>query len=91
MPYYLFDRGFGILPSDLVNYIKGHLGITNSNEWMAPEEIKKVMRWIGQQAADTVHDDGKPVVGKIGISAQLCITLMVFPDYYFHYELWQRN
>lgn len=58
---------------------------------MTDDDIRKVMRWIGEGAPDTVWIDEKPVLGKLGIGMMLFLTLSEFSEFYVRYELSQFN
>jgi len=90
------DDSYWPTPYELVEVVKDMYRIININELMTPSEIKQVMKHIGANAPDTIHNkrelEGEPpFLGRIGIGMQLFITLVVFPDYYTLHELWQRN
>jgi hypothetical protein len=77
--------------SELVTQAKEVHGITNPNNKMTDDEIRKVVRSIGEHAPDTIWVDGKPVFGRQGIGIMLTITVTEFPDFYSRYGLSQFN
>jgi hypothetical protein len=81
-----------ITPIQLVDWAKASLDILKLDCDLTETEIRRVMRWIGDCSVDTIYIDGnKTRNGRIGIGNMLFVTLMVFPDYYIKYQLWQRN
>jgi hypothetical protein len=81
-----------VTPHEVVYWARANLGITHPNDSMTRADIRRAIRWIGMCSVDTIYiDNDKPVFGRIGIGLMLTVTLMVFPEYYAHYELWQRN
>ena len=79
-------------PIQLVGWAKAALNITKLDNDMTEDDIRRVMRWIGDCTIDTLYfNDGLPHVGRIGIGNMLLVTLLVFPDHYVKYQLWQRN
>ena len=77
--------------SELVDQAKEACHIITPNDQMTDEEIRTVMRWIGQRTPDTEWVDGKFVFGRMGIELMLFMTLSEFPDFYVRYELSQFN
>ena len=77
--------------SDLVGIAKEACHITKLNTEMGEDEIRTVVRWIGEQSPDTRWVDGKPVIGRIGIDMMLSITIMEFPLFYMWHKLSQWN
>lgn len=75
----------------LINAAKSACHIRTPNENMTDEEIRVVVRWIGECAPDTIWVDGKPVFGRQGIDIMLTITVVEFPDFYSRYKLSQFN
>ena len=76
----------------LVDWAQANLNIIKPREALTNDEIKKVMRWIGECSYDTVYIGGdKPRIGRHGIGLMLSVTLMEFPQYYMKYELSQFN
>jgi hypothetical protein len=79
-------------PNQLVELAKTNLNIDKPNDEMTNDDIRQVIRFIGDNSFDTIHTDGeKPRLGRIAIYNMLLTTLMVFPAYYRRYELTQRN
>jgi hypothetical protein len=77
---------------ELVTWGLANLRINKSIEELADDDIRKVVRWIGMCAVDTMFIDGdKPILGRIGIGLMLSVTLLEFPEYYAKYELSQFN
>ncbi len=73
--------------SQLTNWAKANLDI-KLNGAMTDDDIRKVIRWIGMCAIDTVFVDGdKPFLRRIGIGMMLSVTLLEFPEFYSRYEL----
>jgi len=78
--------------SELVDWAKANLDIMKPNSEMTDEDIRRVMRWIGECSYDTVYVDGdKPIFRRIGIGMMLSVTLLAFPEFYTRYELSQFN
>ena len=78
--------------SQLIDWAKANLDIIKLNSDMTDEDIRKVIRWIGMCAIDTVFVDGdKPILRRIGIGMMLSVTLLEFPEFYSRYELAQFN
>ena len=78
--------------SQLIDWAKANLDIIKLNSDMTDEDIRKVIRWIGLCAVDTVFVDGdKPILRRIGIGMMLSVTLLEFPEFYSRYELAQFN
>lgn len=78
--------------SQLIDWAKANLDIIKLNSDMTDEDIRKVIRWIGLCAVDTVFIDGdKPILRRIGIGMMLSATLLAFPEFYSRYELAQFN
>ena len=79
-------------PEEFVEWAKYSLHITISNQCMADDDIRLVIRWIGENSWDTVYfENGRTRWGRIGLSNMLLVTLLVFPHYYAKYELSQFN
>jgi len=77
---------------ELVDWAMANLKIMKPKEALTNAEIRKIMRWIGLCSVDTIYLDGeKPILGRIGISLMLMVTLLEFPDYYVKHELSQFN
>jgi len=78
--------------SQLIDWAKANLDIIKLNSEMTDEDIRKVIRWIGLCAVDTVFVGGdKPILRRIGIQMMLSVTLLAFPEFYSRYELAQFN
>ena len=78
--------------SRLVDWAKASLNIIKLNGDMTNDDIREVIRWVGERSKDTVYIDGdKPVYGRLGIGVMLSITLLEFPEFYSRYELAQFN
>ncbi|MBA7596058.1 hypothetical protein ES703_03027 [subsurface metagenome] len=78
--------------SQLTDWAKANLDIIKLNSDMTDEDIRRVIRWIGLCAVDTVFVDGdKPILRRIGIGMMLSVTLLEFPEFYSRYELAQFN
>lgn len=73
---------------NIVFWAKANLRITNPID---DHEIKRIMRWIGFNAVDTMFPNNTPVFGRIGIGLMLSVTLLEFPDYYVKCGLAQFN
>jgi len=81
-----------LTPEQLLNWAKANLNIIKLNGDMTDKDIRKVMRWIGECAVDTIYIDGdKPKLGRVGIGLMLSVTLLEFPEFYIRYELSQFN
>ena len=77
---------------EIVNWGKVNLNIIKLNSDMTDEDIRRVIRWIGMCAVDTIFVDGdKPILRRIGIDLMLSVTLLEFPEFYVRYELSQFN
>jgi len=78
--------------SQIVDWGKASLNIIKLNCNMTDEDIRRVIRWIGMCAVDTVFIDGdKPILRRIGIGLMLSVTLLEFPEFYMRYGLSQFN
>jgi hypothetical protein len=89
--------------SDVVDKAKMSFGIEKPNSQMSDHEIRRVIRWVGDNAPDTVWVNRfgeesilqgiglQTVLGKEGIGMMLTITLLVFPRFYERFELSQFN
>ncbi len=75
----------------IIDIVRGSLGISAPNSMMSDDEIAEVMRYLAEDAPDTVWVDDKPVLGRTGIGLMLSLTLYEFTDFYMRHELWQRN
>ena len=76
----------------LVDWAKANLDIMKPNSEMTDEDIRRVIRWIGECSYDTVYVDGdKPIFRRVGIGMMLSVTLMEFPEFYMRYGLSQFN
>lgn len=67
------------------------LGISTPTEQLTDDEIRRICRWVGENAPDTITVDGKKVLRRMGIDAMLFIALTEFPEFYERYELAQFN
>jgi hypothetical protein len=76
---------------EVVNQAKEALGIAKPNNKMTDDEIRSVVRSIGESVLDTIWVDGKPVFGRQGIGIMLTITAAEFPEFYSRYGLSQFN
>ena len=76
---------------ELTTWAKVNLNIIKANSSLTNAEIRRVIRWIGACSVDTIYTDGEPVLGRVGISNMLTVTLLEFPEYYMKYELAQFN
>jgi len=77
--------------SELVDQAKEACHITTPNDQMTDEEIRTVMRWVGQCMPDTEWVHGKLIFGRMGIELMLFVTLSEFPSFYVRYGLSQFN
>ena len=76
----------------LVDWAKANLNIMKSSYDMTDEDIRRIVRWIGEYSYDTVYLNGdKPILRRIGIGMMLSVTLLEFPDFYMRYGLSQFN
>ena len=81
-----------LTPHQLLDWGKANLNIIKLNSDMTDEDIRRVMRWIGMCAVDTIFIDGdKPKLGRHGIGLMLSVTLVEFPEFYVRYGLSQFN
>jgi len=65
---------------EFVDWVKACLSINKDNFEMTDEEIRKVIRWVGECSYDTIFVDGdKPILRRVGIGMMLSITLLEFP------------
>ena len=78
-------------PSELVNQAKASFNIIKSNAEMSEDEVRRVVRWIGECAYDTICIGDEPGLGRAGIGFMLLVTMMEFPEFYEKYDLSQRN
>ncbi len=77
---------------EIVDWGKANLNIIKLNSDMNDGDIRKVIRWIGMCAVDTIFVNGdKPILRRIGIGMMLSVTLLEFPEFYMRYELSQFN
>lgn len=76
---------------ELLETIKAQYGIDKPNDEMTDDEIRQVIRFVGDRAPDTAWIDGKPQHGRQGIEVMLFLALTEFPDFYVRYELWHRQ
>jgi len=78
--------------SELIDWAKANLSIIKLNSEMTDEDIRRVVRWIGLCAVDTIFINGdKPILRRIGIGMMLSVTLLEFPEFYIRYGLSQFN
>ena len=78
--------------TDLVEWAKAHLDIDKPNSLMTNDDIRRSIRWIGDNSIDTVRVyDRSTHLSRIGIDNMLLVTLIVFPEYYMKYELAMLN
>lgn len=78
--------------TQIVDWGKANLDIIKLNSDMTDEDIRRVVRWIGECSYDTIFIDGdKPKLGRHGIGLMLSVTLIEFPEFYMKYELSQFN
>ena len=78
--------------TQIVDWGKANLDIIKLNSDMTDEDIRRVVRWIGECSYDTIFIDGdKPKLGRHGIGLMLSVTLIEFPEFYVRYELSQFN
>ena len=78
--------------TQLTDWAKANLNIIKPNEALTNDDIRKIIRWIGECSYDTIYIDGdKPKLGRVGIGLMLTVTLLEFPEYYMKYELAQFN
>jgi len=78
--------------SQLIDWAKANLNIIKLNSDMTDGDIRRVIRWVGMCAVDTVFVDGdKPILRRIGIGMMLSVTLLEFPEFYCRHELSQFN
>jgi len=66
---------------------KTALNISTPTEYLSDDEIRKICRWFGENAPDTIEVDGKKIIRRMGTSAMLFIALTEFPEFYERYEL----
>lgn len=71
----------------VVSTARAALGIDTPAEYMADDEIRRICRWVGENAPDTIEIDGKKIIRREGISAMLFIALTEFPKFYEKFEL----
>lgn len=77
--------------TEIVNWAKEFYSITKPNSEMTDDDIREVIRWIGEHAPDTAWVDGKPVFRRIGIGVMSIITQAEFPEFYRQYGISQFN
>jgi len=78
-------------PGELVNQAKASFNIIKPNAEMNEDEVRRVVRWIGECAYDTICIGDEPRLGRAGIGFMLLVTMMEFPEFYEKYDLSQRN
>ena len=83
--------GYYARTDSIIDIVRHQLDIFKPNQDMTDDEIGQVMRFLGQTAPDTMWVNDKPLMGRIGISLMLSLTLYEFPEFYERFELWQRN
>jgi hypothetical protein len=76
---------------DLIEWALAVHDITKPVEELTDDEIRRIVRWLGMSAVDSILVEGEPIPGRIGIGLMLSITLLEFPEYYVKYELAQFN
>ncbi len=80
-----------VASDEIIGVIKAIHNITEPNDNMTDKEIGDVMRYLGEEAPDTIWADDKPVMGRKGFGIMLSLSLYEFPEFYQRHELWQRN
>ncbi len=78
-------------PSELVHWAKANFHITKPNNELSEDEVRRVVRRIGNCAYDTIYIGDEPRLGPVGIGLMLLVTVMEFPMFYEKYDLSQRN
>jgi len=78
-------------PSELVAQAKASFNIIKPNAEMSENEVRRVVRWIGECAYDIIYIDDEPLFGRAGIGLMLLVTMMEFPMFYEKYDLSQKN
>ena len=76
---------------DLIEWALAVHDITKPVEELSDDEIRRVVRWLGVSAVDSILVEGEPIPGRVGIGLMLSITLLEFPEYYVKHELAQFN
>ena len=78
-------------PGELIDRGKASFNITKPNNELSEDEIRRVVRRIGDSAFDTIYIGDEPRLGRAGIGLMLLVTMMEFPMFYEKYDLSQRN
>ena len=78
-------------PGELVNQAKASFNIIKPNAEMSEDEVRRVVRRIGDSAFDTIYIGDESRLGRAGIGLMLLVTMMEFPMFYEKYDLSQRN
>jgi hypothetical protein len=76
---------------ELVASAKEACSISKPNNEMTDDEIRIVIRWLGERLSDTSWKDGKMVLGRAGIDLMLFVTMSEFPEFYQEHGLGQYN
>ena len=77
---------------EFVDWAMVNLHIIKPNDELTDEDIRRIVRWIGMCAWDTVYVDGdKPIIRRHGIGMMLSVTLLEFPEFYARHGLSQYN
>ena len=77
---------------EIIEQVKKELGINKPNSEMTDDEIKMVIRKIGEMSPDTGYDMlGEPIFNEGSINLMLTFSLHFFPRYYDNSGLSQFN
>lgn len=87
----VYDSSSYSSTSGFIETLKNQFNIDKPNHEMTDEEIRKIIRFVGDRAPDTVWVDGKPQHGRQGIEIMIFLALTEFPEFYAKYELAQFN
>jgi hypothetical protein len=76
---------------ELVRRAKEAYNITARNGDMGEDDIRMVVRWIGEQVPGNVHVGDKLVMSRTAIDLMLFVTVSEFPLFYMWHKLSQWN
>ncbi len=66
----------------IVAWVKDYLGIDAPNQEMTDDDIRRVIRFLAEQAPDTTWEQERPVPGRIGSGSIALIIKTEFPEYH---------
>jgi hypothetical protein len=80
-----------ISTNELVRRAKEAYNITARNGDMGEDDIRMVVRWIGEQVLGNTHMSDKLVMSRTAIDLMLFVTVSEFPLFYMWHKLSQWN